>query len=156
MAAAFDDGTVDEKTIFNDPGRFEYGGSTIYNWNRRGWGKQTMQGCMQHSLNVCLAWVSTEMGKDDFYSYLQDFGIGRRTNIDLGGEEIWPLSTPGDSDWYPIQLATNSFGQGVAMTPIQLASAVSAVANDGKLMKPHVLESNYSRMENNIIPPRKC
>jgi len=100
-----------------------------------------MQGCMQHSLNVCLAWVSTEMGKEDFYSYMQDFGIGRRTNIDLGGEEIWPLSTPGDSDWYPIQLATNSFGQGVAITPIQLASAVSAVANDGKIMKPHVLKA---------------
>ena len=141
MAAAFDAGAVDEETIFNDPGRFEYGGSTIYNWNRRGWGKQTMQGCMQHSLNVCLAWVATELGKEDFYEYLQAFGIGRRTNIDLGGEKIWPLSTPGDSDWYPIQLATNSFGQGVAMTPIQLASAVSAVANEGKLMKPHVLKA---------------
>jgi cell division protein FtsI/penicillin-binding protein 2 len=141
MAAAFDSGTVDEKTIFNDPGRFEYGGSTIYNWNRRGWGKQTMLGCMQHSLNVCLAWVATEVGKEDFYEYLQAFGIGRRTNIDLGGEKIWPLSTPGDSDWYPIQLATNSFGQGVAVTPIQLAAAVSAVANEGKLMKPHVLKA---------------
>ena len=141
MAAAFDAGAVDEETIFNDPGRFEYGGSTIYNWNRRGWGKQTMQGCMQHSLNVCLAWVATELGKEDFYKYLQAFGIGRRTNIDLGGEEIWPLSTPGDSDWYPIQLATNSFGQGIAMTPIQLAAAVSAVANEGKLMKPHVLKA---------------
>jgi len=141
MAAAIDAGTVDEETIFNDPGRFEYGGSIIYNWNRRGWGKQTMQGCMQHSLNVCLAWVATELGKEDFYKYLQAFGIGRRTNIDLGGEEIWPLSTPGDSDWYPIQLATNSFGQGIAMTPIQLAAAVSAVANEGKLMKPHVLKA---------------
>lgn len=141
MAAAFDTGTVDEETIFNDPGRFEYGGSVIYNWNRGGWGKQTMQGCMQHSLNVCLAWVATEMGNDDFYAYLQAFGIGRRSNIDLGGEEIWPLSTPGDSDWYPIQLATNSFGQGVAVTPIQLAAAVTAVANDGKLMKPHVLKA---------------
>jgi len=141
MSAAFDNGTVDEETIFNDPGRFEYGGSVIYNWNRRGWGKQTMQGCMQHSLNVCLAWVATEMGNNDFYEYLQAFGIGRRSNIDLGGEEIWPLSAPGDSNWYPIQLATNSFGQGVAVTPMQLAAAVSAVANEGKLMKPHVLKA---------------
>ena len=141
MAAAFDTGVVDEKTIFDDPGYFEYGGSTIYDWNRRSWGKQTMQGCMQHSLNVCLSWVATELGKEDFYDYLQAFGIGRRTNIDLGGEEIWPLSTPGDSNWYPIQLATNSFGQGVAVTPIQLASAISAVANDGKMMKPHVLKA---------------
>jgi len=141
MAAAFDNGTVDEKTIFNDPGRFEYGGGTILNWNRRSFGKQTMQGCMQHSLNVCLAWVATEMGKDAFYEYMQAFGIGRRTNVDLGGEEIYPLSTPGDSGWYPIQLATNSFGQGVAINPIQLATAISAVANDGKMMKPHVLKA---------------
>ena len=141
MAAAFDNGTVDEKTIFNDPGRFEYGGSTVYNWNRRGYGKQSMQGCMQHSLNVCLAWVATEMGKEDFYNYMQVFGIDRRTNIDLGGEKTWPLSTPGDSDWYPIQLVTNSFGQGVAVTPIQLAAAISSVANGGELMKPHVLKA---------------
>ncbi len=141
MAAAFDNGTVDEETIFNDPGRFEYGGSTVYNWNRRGYGKQSMQGCMQHSLNVCLAWVATEMGKEDFYNYMQVFGIDRRTNIDLGGEKTWPLSTPGDSDWYPIQLVTNSFGQGVAVTPIQLAAAISSVANGGELMKPHVLKA---------------
>jgi cell division protein FtsI/penicillin-binding protein 2 len=141
MAAAFDNGTVDEETIFNDPGRFEYGGSTVYNWNRRGYGKQSMQGCMQYSLNVCLAWVATELGKEDFYNYMQVFGIDRRTNIDLGGEKTWPLSTPGDSDWYPIQLVTNSFGQGVAVTPIQLAAAISSVANGGELMKPHVLKA---------------
>jgi cell division protein FtsI/penicillin-binding protein 2 len=141
MAAAFDSGTVDEETKYYDSGRFEYGGSVILNWNRRGNGEQTMQGCMQKSLNVCLAWVATELGKEDFYNYMQAFGIGRLTNIDLGGEEIWPLSIPGDSDWYPIQLATNSFGQGVAVTPIQLATAISAVANDGKMMKPHVLKA---------------
>ena len=141
MSAAFDDGTVDEKTIFNDPGRFEYGGSVIYNWDRRSNGKQDMQGCMQKSLNVCLAWVATELGKEKFYEYMQAFGVGRLTNVDLGGEEIWPFSVPGDSDWYPIQLATNSFGQGVALTPIQMATAVSAVANNGKMMKPHVLKA---------------
>lgn len=141
MSAAFDKGIVDEETEFNDSGRFEYGGSVIYNWNRRGNGKQTMQGCMQKSLNVCLAWVATELGSEDFYSYMNAFGIGRMTNVDLGGEEIWPLSVPGDSDWYPIQLATNSFGQGVAVTPLQMATAVSAIANEGKMMKPHVLKA---------------
>lgn len=100
-----------------------------------------MQGCMQHSLNVCLAWVATEMGADSFYEYMQSFGIGRRTQIDLGGELVYPLSTPDDTGWYPIQLATNSFGQGVAVNPVQLATAISAVANDGKMMKPHVLKA---------------
>lgn len=141
MASAFDAGVVDEETKYYDSGRFEYGGSTILNWDRRGHGEQTMQGCMQKSLNVCLAWVATELGKEDFYKYMQDFGIGQRTSVDLGGEEIWPLSVPGDSDWYPVQLATNSFGQGVAVTPIQLSTAISAVANEGKMMKPHVLKA---------------
>lgn len=142
MAAAFDAGAVDETTIYNDPGRFEYGGSVILNWDRRGHGKQSMQGCMQKSLNVCLAWVAAEkLETEKFYEYMQAFGIGRMTNIDLGGEEIWPFSLPGDADWYPVQLATNSFGQGVAITPIQLATAISAVANDGKMMKPHVLKA---------------
>lgn len=141
MSAAIDAGVVDEETEYYDSGTFEYGGSVILNWDRRGHGKQTMQGCMQKSLNVCLAWVATELGKDDFYEYMQAFGIGQRTSIDLGGEEIWPFSVPGDSDWYPVQLATNSFGQGVAITPIQLATAISAVANDGEMMKPHVLKA---------------
>ncbi len=142
MAAAFDAGVVDEETIYNDPGRFEYGGSVILNWDRRGHGQQTMQGCMQKSLNVCLAWVAVEkLETQKFYEYMQAFGVGRMTNVDLGGEEIWPLSTPGDSGWYPIQLATNSFGQGVALTPIQMATAVSAVANEGRMMKPHVLKA---------------
>lgn len=141
MAAALDAGTVNEDTEYNDTGRFEYGGGVILNWNRRGHGMQTMQGCMQKSLNVCLAWVAAKMGKEEFYEYMQAFGIGRRTSVDLGGEEIWPLSVPGDSDWYDIQLATNSFGQGVAVTPLQLATAISAVANEGKMMKPHVLKA---------------
>jgi cell division protein FtsI/penicillin-binding protein 2 len=141
MSAAMDAGKVDEETKYYDSGHFDYGGSIIYNWDRTGHGEQTMQGCMQKSLNVCLAWVATELGKDKFYEYMQAFGINQRTGIDLGGEEIWPLSMPGDSDWYPVQLATNSFGQGVAVTPIQLATAISAVANGGKMMKPHVLKA---------------
>ncbi len=67
--------------------------------------------------------------------------IGHRTNIDLAGEEVYPLSVPGDPTWYTINLATNSFGQGLAVTPIQLLTAVSAIANDGKMMAPHVLKS---------------
>jgi cell division protein FtsI/penicillin-binding protein 2 len=141
MAAAFDNGTVDEKTTYTDTGRYEYEGGIIYNWNRRGNGEQTMQGCMQLSLNVCLAWVAEKMEADAFYDYMQSFGIGRRTNIDLGGELVYPLSTPDDVGWYPVQLITNSFGQGVAVNPVQMATAISAVANDGMMMKPHLLKA---------------
>ena len=142
MAAALDTGKVKPDTIFDDPGVFRYYGGIIYNWDRRAWGEQTMLGCLQHSLNVCLSWVATQLGKDDFYRYLEAFGIGRRTNIDLGGEQTWPLLTPRDiGKWYPVNLVTNSFGQGVSVTPIQLATAISAIANDGKMMKPHILKA---------------
>jgi len=142
MAAALDSEAIELDEKFSVGQYFEYYGSYIYNWNRKSWGEQDVLGCLQHSLNVCLAKIAVEeMKADTFYSYMQAFGIGRRTNIDLGGEEIWPLSVPGDDGWYPINLATNSFGQGVAVTPIQMATAASAIANGGKMMKPHVVKA---------------
>jgi cell division protein FtsI/penicillin-binding protein 2 len=144
MAAALDSGLVTPDTPFLDEGYIVVGGVPIYNWDRNAWGPQTMTGCMQHSLNVCLAWVSTEMGAETFYSYLQAFGINRRTNIDLADEVNLPLSVPGDGNWYPINLGTNAYGQGLAVTPIQMTMAVSAVANEGKMMAPHILRAVIS------------
>jgi cell division protein FtsI/penicillin-binding protein 2 len=141
MAAALDTGTVTPTTEFNDTGVIEVGGWDIYNWDRSAWGRQTMVGCMQHSLNVCLSWIATQLGPTTFYQYLDRFGIGHRTNIDLAGEEVYPLSEPNDPTWYTINLATNSFGQGVAVTPIQMIMAASALANDGKMVVPHVLKA---------------
>jgi len=139
MAAALDNGTVQPDTPFVDTGVIEVGGLKIYNWDRSAWGPQTMLGCMQHSLNVCLSWVALQVGADNFYSYLKAFGIGRRTNVDLAGESLWPLAVPGDGNWYESSLATNSFGQGLSTTPVQLVTAVGAIANDGVMMAPHVL-----------------
>ncbi len=141
MASALDAGVVTPLTPFTDTGEIEVGGWTIYNWDRGAWGEQNMIGCMQHSLNVCLSWVATQIGPDRFYQYLDKFGIGHRTNIDLAGEEVYPLSVPGDPMWYTINLATNSFGQGVAVTPIQLLMAASSIANDGKMVAPHILKA---------------
>ncbi len=141
MASALDAGAVKWDTPFMDTGVIEVGGWPIYNWDRGAWGAQNMIGCMQHSLNVCLTWVALQLGPDKFYEYLDKFGIGHRTNIDLANEEVYPLSEPGDPTWYTVNLATNSFGQGVATTPIQLITAVSAIANDGKMVAPHILRS---------------
>jgi hypothetical protein len=88
-----------------------------------------MVGCMQHSLNVCLAWVE-RMGADTFYAYMTRFGFGHPTGVDLAGEAAGRLKVPGDSDWYPVDLATNAFGQGISVTPMQMLMAVSAVANE--------------------------
>lgn len=141
MAAALDAGVVTPETTFLDTGYIPVGGVGIYNWDRSAWGTQDMIGCLQHSLNVCLSWVATELGTDQFYEYLKAFGIGRPTNIDLAGEQYWPLSVPGDPGWYMVNLATNSFGQGVAVTPIQLATAATAIANDGRIMAPHIVKA---------------
>lgn len=139
MAAALDSGTVAPTTPFLDTGVVEVGGAVIRNWNGGAWGPQDMTGCMQHSLNVCLASVATWMGPKTFYNYMAAFGIGHTTNVDLAGEATGRLKRPGDPDWYDSDLGTNSFGQGVAVTPIQLLTAISAVANGGAMMQPHVL-----------------
>jgi cell division protein FtsI/penicillin-binding protein 2 len=141
MAAALDTGAVKPKTQFLDTGVIEVGGAYIYNWNRGVWGPQDMQGCLQHSLNVCLAWVATQVGAKDFYAYMQNFSIGHTTGVDLAGEASGRLKIPGDTDWYEADLGTNAFGQGVAATPIQMASAISAVANQGKMMVPHIVRA---------------
>lgn len=139
MAAALDAGTVRPDTSFVDTGSIQVGGITIQNWNRDAWGQQNMIGCLQHSLNVCLAWISTQMGPQTFYGYMERFGIGHPTGIDLAGEAVGRLKIPGDSDWYSVDLGTNAFGQGVAVTPLQMLMGVSAIANEGNMVTPHVL-----------------
>jgi len=141
MAAALDAGAVTPTTHFYDPGYIEIGGYYINNWDGDAWGDQDMTGCMQHSLNVCLSWVATELGAERFYQYIRNFGFDRNTGVDLAGEIHWPIRVPGDSQWYEVDLATNSFGQGIATTPIQMVMAVGALANEGKMMLPHVVKS---------------
>ncbi len=154
MAAALDNGTVTPDTPFIDTGAIEVGGIYIYNWDRGAWGPQTMTGCMQHSLNVCLAWVAKELGPTQFYEYLQTFGIGKYTGIDLSGEAVYPLSLPGDPNWYPINLGTNAFGQGVAATPIQMITSIAAMANDGQMMAPHAVKAYIQDGRQYDIRPR--
>ncbi len=141
MAAALDTGTVNPNTTFIDTGYINVGGITIQNWNQDAWGQQSMIGCLQHSLNVCLAWVATQVGAQNFYNYMERFGLGHPTGIDLAGETTGRLKLPGDTDWYPVDLGTNAFGQGVSVTPMQMLMAASSITNGGKMVTPHVLYS---------------
>ena len=141
MAGALDSGTVTPQTPFVDTGSVEVGGIIINNWNDGAWGPVDMLGCMQHSLNVCLASIATWMGPTTFYNYMQAFGIGHLTNVDLAAETSGRLKRPGASDWFDSDLGTNAFGQGVALSPLQLIAAASAIANGGTMMQPHVLSS---------------
>lgn len=155
MAAALDSGAVTPETTFNDTGSIVIGGIRIYNWDRAAYGLQTMTGCLQNSLNVCLTWVGEQLGTTRFYDYLKAFGIGHRTNIDLEGEANWPLSLPGDPNWYTVNLGTNSFGQGLAVTPIQMIQAITAVANgQGKMMAAHLLKAMVDKGRQYNNPPQ--
>ncbi len=154
MAAALDSGTVTPSTPFLDTGTIMVGGATIHNWDDQAWGPQDMIGCLQHSLNVCLAWVATQMGTQNFYGYMNRFGFGRLTGVDLAGEAAGRLKVPGDSDWYPVDLGTNAFGQGVAATPIQMMMAASSVANDGRMVVPHILYSMLRGGRQYNVPPQ--
>jgi cell division protein FtsI/penicillin-binding protein 2 len=139
MAAALDSGTVVPSTPFLDTGAIQVGGATIRNWDDKAWGQQDMIGCLQHSLNVCLAWVAEDMGAQTYYRYMSRFGLGHLTGVDLAGEAAGRLKVPGDPDWYPVDLGTNAFGQGVSATPLQVMTAATAVANNGRMVVPHVL-----------------
>lgn len=154
MAAALQSGTVTPQSTYVDTGYIEVGGVGISNWNQAAWGPQDMTGLLQHSLNVGSAWLSIKMGPKTFYDYMEAFGVGQPTNIDLGGEATGHLKRPGDSDWYESDLGTNSFGQGVALTPIQLITAVSAVANGGAMMQPHVLERVVDEDATHVTQPQ--
>ncbi len=139
MAAALDNGTVTPDTTYLDTGSILVGGALIQNWDQQPWGLQDMTGCLQYSLNVCMAIISTQMGAGTFYSYMDTFGFGHLTGVDLAGEAAGRLKLPGDADWYPVDLGTNAFGQGVSATPIQVMMAASSIANHGRTVTPHAL-----------------
>ncbi|MGB7539580.1 MAG: penicillin-binding protein 2 [Anaerolineales bacterium] len=139
MAAALDSGAVTPDTWFMDSGRIEIGGVVIHNWQQRGFGLQDMTGCLRHSINTCLAWVATQLGPGPFYEYMDRFRIGRLTGVDMSPEISGILRRPGDQSWTDSTLATNAFGQGVSATTLQMAVAISAVANGGVMMTPHVV-----------------
>ncbi len=154
MAAALDAGAVEPDTPFLDTGQIEIGGAIIRNWNGGAWGPQDMVTCLQYSLNVCLAWVAQQLGPKDFYAYMLDFGFGHTTGVDIAGEVTGRLKTPGDPDWYPADLGTNSFGQGVSVTPTQMLMAASALANEGRMMTPHILRALVDNGTQYETPPQ--
>jgi cell division protein FtsI/penicillin-binding protein 2 len=138
MGAALDAGAIEPEDVFIDTGEIEVGGHIIRNWDGEAWGPQTMVGCLEFSLNVCLAHVAAEeLGAAMFYQYLADFGIGQLTGVDMAGEVGGKLRTPRHPEWTEADLGTNSFGQGVSVTSIQLLAAAGALANEGVMMQPH-------------------
>jgi cell division protein FtsI/penicillin-binding protein 2 len=139
MAIALENGVVEPDSTYEDNGVIEVGGREIFNWDRASHGTTTMVDLLGRSLNVGAATLSLLTGPIDFYAGLDSFGIGQLTGVDLQGEVAGSFRRPGSADWHESDLATNAFGQGLAVTPLQMTVAIGAVANDGLLMQPHIV-----------------
>ncbi len=140
MAAALDSGTVTPETTYNDTGVFEIAGSVIYNWDRGAHGTVDMTTLLARSLNVGAATIATWMGPTTFYDYFSRFGFGSKTKVDIIGEAPGLMPLPGSGDWQEAFIATNSYGQALAVTPLQMISAVSVLANNGVRMEPYLVQ----------------
>jgi cell division protein FtsI/penicillin-binding protein 2 len=140
MAAGLDTHVITPDTAFDDTGTWVVGDTTIHNWNNLGNGWETMTQVLQHSANVGASFVSSRLGAQRFYQYVKRFHIGQPTGVDLAGEEKGLLPLPGDKDWTIVNQYTNSYGQGLATTPLQMIRAVAAVANGGVMMKPQIVQ----------------
>lgn len=144
MAAGIDSGEIkpDTKCPICD-GPVEIAGYQLKTWNNKYYPNSTMTEIIQHSDNTGMVYVGQKLGIEKFMSYIQKFGIGSLTGIDIQGEAIDPLRP--ERKWKELDLATASFGQGLLVTPIQLITAVNSIANDGQLVKPIVVDK--------ILPP---
>jgi cell division protein FtsI (penicillin-binding protein 3) len=139
MAAGLDRGVITPNTAFDDTGVWPVDGIDLHNWNMAGFGMETMTQVLQHSANVGASFVAKQLGTAAFYSYVSKFLFGRDTGIDVTGEIPGTVLYPGSPGWTLVSLYTNSFGQGIAVTPVQMVRAVSAVANGGILVRPQVV-----------------
>jgi cell division protein FtsI/penicillin-binding protein 2 len=162
MAIALDQGEVVPEDIYNDTGPVKVDRYEIKNALLKYYGKVSMTGCIEWSINTCMTSISEKLGRRLFRRMLERFGFGKITGIELDDElpgDIIPLS-----DWNVALLATASFGQGVSVTPLQMITAYTPLANGGKLMKPTIVdrvlhsdgtvERNEPKVVDQVITPQ--
>jgi cell division protein FtsI (penicillin-binding protein 3) len=139
LAAGFNTGAIrPDDLIYCENGRFEMGDQKkvyIHDDHADGW--LTPGQCLKRSSNICFAKIALELGRKRLYHYMRRFGFGERTNIDLPFESSGILHH--FKKWYNVDAATISFGQGIGVTGVQMAAALSAIANGGRLMKPYIV-----------------
>jgi cell division protein FtsI (penicillin-binding protein 3) len=141
VAAALDSGTITPDTTLYDAGAIEVGGSPIHNWDNQAYGQVDITTVLGKSLNVEAAQIAVGLGRERFYHYVRRFGFGSPTGVDLYSEVSGSFKTPEDADWSESDLGRNSFGQAIDATPLQVATAIAAIANGGLLMRPYVLQA---------------
>lgn len=140
MSSAFDAQVVTPLTKCSAcSGPVFVGGYEIHTWNDKYFKNINMIETILHSDNTGMVFVAQKLGLDRMLNYLGKFGIGDNTGIDLQGEVSASLKPR--NQWYSVDLATTGFGQGISITPIELLSAISTIANEGKRMEPHVVKA---------------
>jgi cell division protein FtsI/penicillin-binding protein 2 len=150
MASALDAGLIKPDTACSIcAGPVEISGYEIRTWNNEYTENSTMTDVIVHSDNTGMVFTGRLLGLDRMLEYMEKFGIGKATGIDLQGE-VYPSLRERDS-WYEIDQATATFGQGLTLTPMTLLTAFTAIANEGKMMEPHVV-AKVETAEGNIIP----
>ena len=142
MACALDLGLVGAYTPWYDTGTYKADTLTIRNWDFSVNKDQSVTQILSKSLNTGAAWLSGLAGPEQFYSYVDRFGFGKAPNSGLGGEVPGQVRTPSNDpdNWREVDMATNSFGQGLSATPLQVVMAAAAIANDGLMMKPQLIK----------------
>ncbi|MCK4799742.1 penicillin-binding protein 2 [Candidatus Parcubacteria bacterium] len=137
LAIAIDLGKLGPNTTYEDKGSLKIDGWPISNSDGKANGRQTMIQVLEKSLNTGTVFAVNQVGKKDFYKYLRSFGLDCLTGVEITGETKGSLSNLKDKK--DINYATASYGQGISVTPLAMLSAISSFANDGKLMKPHIV-----------------
>jgi len=153
MAAALNEGLVSPQSTYVDEGVARVSGWTITNWDMGAHGVQTATQVLTKSLNTGAVWLSQLLEPDRFYDYVKRFGFGQLTGVGLSGEAPGQVRTADDEGWSEVDMATNSFGQGINVTPLQMLTAISAIANDGRLMRPYVVQEVRRGDESQVTQP---
>ena len=126
-------------TVYNDTGTILIDGHTIKNWDGKGRGKVRLLDILKYSINTGMVYLGTTTGGDILTDYVKRFGFGKATGIELPAEGDGILFDP--KTMSKLDTATMSIGQGSAVTPLQMVQAFGALANGGKMMKPHIIKS---------------
>lgn len=149
LSAAINEGLVNIfEEHYYDTGKINVSGTTLHCWKTKGHGDETFLEVVENSCNPGFVVMGQRLGKEKLFSYIDLFGFGTKTGIDLNGESSGILFDLYDVG--PLELATTSFGQGVSVTAIQQVQSVSAVVNDGNMYTPYVV-SSISENETGII-----
>lgn len=138
---------------YNNTGCFLAAGVSICDWDDFAKGNVNFTRCIVDSLNTCTATWYMLLGRNNVYPYLEKFGFGRPTGIDLEGEAAGTLVLPTDPTWSEANFLNISYGQGIATTPLQLLVAVNSIAHDGVMMQPHIVRRRIDgNQEYEVLP----